>query len=69
MRCLYSHGGVIKHYGEDRYVISGSGLEIQPCHPECSVAHEIDHEFVRCGEFRPDVKSKSGSEPVRLTPA
>ena len=57
-RCLYSHGGVVKHYGEDRYVISGSRLEVQLRHPECGVPHEVNHEFVGRGEFRTDVESK-----------
>ena len=63
------HRRVVQDDRQDRDPAARRGLEIEAGHPERCVAHEVDAEFVGCGDLGADREAEPGAELVRLAPA
>src|SRR5271166_5995871 len=66
---LDRHSGAVETDPRGWAAATLSGLEVEPGHPECGVAHEVDAELVGGGDLGADREPQPGAELVRLAPA
>src|SRR5260370_42121731 len=65
---LDRHRRVVQDDRQDRDAATRRGLEIETGQPERRIAHEVDAEFVGCGDLGADREAKPGAKLMRLSP-